>query len=63
MILPMLPALVLYGLGAIPAQGVLGMQMMLMIPAMLAAMLYRREEYSASHSTYRHHRRWFAEAQ
>jgi hypothetical protein len=61
--LPLLPALMLYGLGAIPAQGVLGMQMMLMIPAMLAAMLYRREEYSALHSTHRHHGRWFAEAQ
>src|SRR5512132_1852962 len=61
--LPLVPAFVLYGLGAIPAQGVLGMQMMLMIPAMLGAMLYRREEYSALHSTHRHHRRWFAEAQ
>ena len=60
--LPLLPALVLYGLDAIPAQGVLGMQMMLMVPAMLGAMLYRKEEYSAPHTAHRHHWRWFAEA-
>ena len=59
--LPLLPALVLYAVGAIPAQGVLGMQMMLMIPAMLAAMLYRKDEYSAPHTGHRHHRHWFAE--
>lgn len=29
MTLPLLPAFVLYGLGVIPARGVLGMQMML----------------------------------
>jgi hypothetical protein len=33
-----------------------------MIPAMLGAMLYRKEEYSTPHSAHRHHRRWFAEA-
>jgi hypothetical protein len=60
--LPLLPALVLYAVGAIPAQGVLGMQMMLMIPAMLGAMLYRKEEYSALHRAHRHYRRWFAGA-
>lgn len=60
--LPLLPALVLYWLGAIPAEGVLGLQMMLMIPAMLGAMLYRKEEYSAPHTAHRHHKRWFAEA-
>jgi hypothetical protein len=60
--LPLLPALVLYAFGAIPAQGVLGMQMMLMIPAMLGAMLNRKEEYSAPHRAHGHHRRWFAEA-
>src|SRR5512132_3205 len=60
--LPLLPAFVLYGLGAIPSQGVLGLQMMLMIPAMLGAMLYRKEEYSAAHTAHRHHRHWFAEA-
>lgn len=47
--LPLVPALVIYGVGAIPAQGVLGIQMILMIPAMLGAMLYRKDEYSAHH--------------
>ena len=47
--LPLLPAFVLYAFDAILPEGVLGVQMMLMIPAMLAAMLYRREEYSAPH--------------
>ena len=60
--LPLLPALVLYWLGAIPSEGVLGLQMMLMIPAMLGAMLYRKEEYRARHTVHRHHKRWFAEA-
>jgi hypothetical protein len=60
--LPLLGALVLYGFGAIPAQGVLGMQMMLMIPAMLGAMLYRRDEYSAPHTAHRHRRRSVVEA-
>jgi hypothetical protein len=60
--LPLLPALALYWLGAIPPEGVLGLQMMLMIPAMLGAMLYRKEEYSAPHTAHGHHGRWFAEA-
>jgi hypothetical protein len=60
--LPLLPAFVLYAFDAIPARGVLGMQMMLMIPAMLAAMLYRKEEYSAPHTAHAHHRRWFVPA-
>ena len=59
---PLLPAFVLYGLGVIPSEGVLGLHMILMIPAMLGAMLYRKQEYSAPHIAYRHHRRWFAEA-
>lgn len=58
--LPVLPLLVLYGFDVIPARGVLGGQMMLMIPAMLAAMLYRKKEYSAPHTTHRYRRRWFA---
>jgi hypothetical protein len=41
---------------------VLALQMALMIPAMLAAMLYRSQEYSAPHSAHRHHGRWFAAA-
>ena len=57
--LPLLPLLVLYAFGAIPARAVLGGQMMLMIPAMLAVMLYRKEEYSAPHPAHRHSR-WFA---
>lgn len=58
---PLLPAFVLYAFDAIPGRGVLGMQMMLMVPAMLAAMLYRKEEYSAPHNRAAHpkHRRWF----
>jgi hypothetical protein len=47
--LPLLPLLTLYGLDVIPARGVLGGQMMLMIPAMVSAMLYRKDEYSAPH--------------
>jgi hypothetical protein len=48
--LPLLPLLGLDWAGAIPPRGVLGLQMMLMLPAMLAAMLYRRDEYSAAHA-------------
>jgi hypothetical protein len=58
--LPLLPLLVLYGLGAIPARGVLGLQMMLMVPAMVGAMLYRKEEYTTPHTARGYHRRWFA---
>ena len=61
--LPLPPLLLLYSLDLIPAPAVLGLQMMLMIPAMVLAMLYRKDEYSASHQTARHpHRRWFAGA-
>jgi len=60
MTLPVLPLLVLYGFDVIPARGVLGGQMMLMIPAMLGAMFYRKEEYSAPHTAHGHRRRWFA---
>ena len=58
--LPLLPLLLLYQLGAIAAGAVLGLQMMLMIPAMVAAMLYRKEEYSAPHAAHGHRRRWLA---
>jgi hypothetical protein len=62
--LPLLPLLLLYSLDLIPAPAVLGLQMMLMIPAMVLAMLYRKEEYSAPHQTAWHpnRRRWFAGA-
>jgi hypothetical protein len=60
--LSLLPALVLYAFDAIPARGVLGMQMMLMIPAMLVAMLYRKGEYSAPHTAHQNHMRWFMHA-
>ena len=60
--LPLLPLLALYWLDVIPAQAVLGLQMMLMLPAMLAVMLYRHEEYSAPHTAHGHRRRWFAHA-
>jgi hypothetical protein len=49
---------VLYALDVIPGRGVLGMQMMLMIPAMLVAMLYRKEEYSEAHAAHTQRRRW-----
>ena len=62
MILPLLPLLVLYSLDVIAATAVLGLQMMLMIPAMVLAMLYRREEYSAPHTAHRHRRRWLVVA-
>jgi hypothetical protein len=62
--LPVLPLLGLYWLGAIPSRGVLGGQMMLMVPAMLLVMLYRKEEYSAAHHRVAGHRRrhWFVHA-
>jgi hypothetical protein len=62
--LPVLPALVLYAFGVIPARGVLGLQMMLMVPAMLAVMLYRKQEYSAPHhrASHRRRKRWFVPA-
>ncbi len=60
MSVPVLPLLVLYGFDVIPARGVLGGQMMLMIPAMLAAMLYRKEEYSSPHTAHGHRGSWFA---
>ena len=61
--LPLLPLLLLYSLDLIRAQAVLGLQMMLMIPATVLAMLYRKEEYSAAHQGPWHpHRRWFAGA-
>jgi hypothetical protein len=49
MALPVLPLLLLYWLGAIPAGGVLGLQMIVMVPAMLALMLYRKGEYASQH--------------
>jgi hypothetical protein len=61
--LPLPPLLLLYSLDLIPAPAVLGLQMMLMIPAMVLAMLYRKEEYSATHQTAWHpYRKWFAGA-
>jgi len=53
MTLPLIPLLALYFADVIPARGVLGGQMMLMVPAMLAVMLYRKDEYSAPHSTHK----------
>jgi hypothetical protein len=60
--LPVAPLLVLNGFGAIPAAAVLALQMMLMAPGMVGAMLYRKEEYGAPHTAHRHPRRWFAVA-
>jgi hypothetical protein len=50
--LPLLPLLVLYGAGVISTLGVLGLQMLLMVPAMVGAMFYRKEEYSAPHTAH-----------
>ncbi len=61
--LPLLPVLGLYFLDAIPSRAVLGLQMMLMVPTMLLAMLYRLDEYSAPHEVAApRRRRWFAAA-
>jgi hypothetical protein len=61
--LPVLPVLALYVFDVVGFDGVLGLQMGLMIPAMVAAMLYRKEEYSAPHPhAHRKHRRWFVHA-
>jgi hypothetical protein len=49
MTVPVLPLLLLDGLGVIPAAAVLGVQMILMIPAMLAVMVFRKGEYGAPH--------------
>jgi flagellar biosynthetic protein FliP len=46
MILPTAGAVALYWLGAIASDGVLIVQHVVMIPAMLAVMLWRREAYS-----------------
>ncbi len=60
--LPVLPVLGLYVFDVVGFDAVLGLQMALMIPAMLAAMLYRRDEYSAPHTAHSHRRRWFVVA-
>jgi hypothetical protein len=57
---PVLPLLMLYWLGVIPSGAVLGLQMMLMLPAMLGVMLYRKEEYCAPHAAHWPRRRWVA---
>ena len=64
MSLPVVPLLLAYAFDLIPARSVLVGQMMLMIPPMLIAMLFRKEEYTAPHHAARHlnPRRWFAEA-
>jgi hypothetical protein len=49
MFLPALPLLVLLWLGLISAHLVLPLQMVLMLPSMIVAMLYRVDEYSHPH--------------
>jgi hypothetical protein len=49
MFLPALPLLVLLWLGLISAHWVLPLQMVLMLPSMIVAMLYRVDEYSHPH--------------
>ena len=46
MVLPTLGAIGLYAVGAIGSDAVLAIQHMVMIPAMVAVMLWRREHYS-----------------
>jgi hypothetical protein len=62
--LPLPPLLVLYWSGVIGTSAALGLQMMLMLPGMLAAMLYRKEEYSSTHRRdgHRPSSRWFVHA-
>lgn len=57
--LPVLPVLGLYVFDVVGFDGVLALQMALMIPAMLAAMLYRKMEYSTPHANHRPRRRSF----
>jgi hypothetical protein len=49
MFLPALPLLVLLWLGLISAHLVLPLQMVLMLPSMIVAMLYRVDEYNHPH--------------
>lgn len=49
MFLPAVPLLVLLWLGLISAHWVLPLQMVLMLPSMIVAMLYRVDEYSHPH--------------
>jgi hypothetical protein len=64
MSLPVPLLLCLYWSGVIATATALVLQMAVMIPAMLALMLYRKEEYSAPHhrAARPHPRRWSAEA-
>jgi flagellar biosynthetic protein FliP len=61
MLVPTLVALVVFWAGAIAADTVLGLTMILMLPAMIGAMLYRKEEYSAPYVAHRQRGRWFAQ--
>jgi hypothetical protein len=54
-----LVALALFWARGIAAGAVLGIAMILRLPAMLAVMLYRREEYSSPHRAHGHRGRWF----
>lgn len=49
MFVPAIVLLVLFWLGVIPADAVLPLQMALMLPSMVVAMLYRVDEYSGPH--------------
>ena len=62
MFVPTVIALALFWVGPLGAGAVLGAAMILMVPAMLAVMLYRRDEYSAPHRAHARRRRWFASA-
>lgn len=55
--LPIVPLLVLYALDEVSVRGVLCWQMTLMLPGMLGAMLYRKDEYTAPHDAHHHVRR------
>ena len=54
MYLPTFLVIALMGAGAVDFTGAMGLEHVLMLPAMLVAMLLRREEYSCDHSHHAH---------
>ena len=54
MYLPTFLVIALMGAGALDFMGAMGLEHVLMLPAMLVAMLLRREEYSCDHSHHAH---------
>jgi hypothetical protein len=54
MFLPTFAVIALMGAGALDFMGAMGLEHVLMLPAMLVAMLARREEYSCDHRQHGH---------